>query len=459
MARSPPAIEWRQVSYTIRLRDDGSKRVLDAQTGRLEAGDFLAVLGPSGSGKTSLLNALAGRVRSSGGAQLEGEVTVRQRRLSQSVVRRDFSYVTQEEHLFAHLTVLETLLLSAKFHFPATTAEETIEDRVEEVLLELGLTQAKHTLVGSATVRGISGGERKRVSIGKELMGSPSFIFVDEPTSGLDAFQAHSMIELLHSLTEAGRVVIAVLHQPRSAIFELFDKLLLISEGRMMYFGPAVGACDYFRSIGFSCPGHYNPADYFLDLISIDSRSEEARISTSRRVERIGMIWKSSAEQSVNQTTTTEFKTVPLVDSPIDSRPITTTDPRTATMGWFRNLKLLTWRSFTESTRNYGALAVRASTQMFVLVIVSLVFQRLPHNQRSIQDRIGILFFVTINQAFAPLVAIISVFPNEKRIVMHERLSSAYQVSAYFLGRFIAELPALIILVGSQTYAHHYLLS
>ena len=454
------ALEWRHVSYTIRLREV-SKPVLVNQSGRLDPGDFLAILGPSGSGKTSLLNALAGRVRSSKGATLRGEVLAGSVPLTPSAARRLVSYVTQDEHLFAFLTVEETLVLSAKFHFPASTPEEAISTRVEDVLLELGLVSSRHSIVGSQSVRGISGGERKRVSIGKELMGSPSLVFVDEPTSGLDAFQAHSMIELLHSLTESGRVVVAVLHQPRSAIYELFDKILLLSEGNTMYFGQAASACEYFRRIGFHCPDHYNPADYFLDLISVDTRNEDARDNTSRRVERIAAIWDSSIEPTSDNLPTSEeggFKTIPLDESSEVKSP--SWSLRNSVASWYRCLRLLTWRSYTEATRNFGALAVRASTQIFVVVILSLVYQRLPHNQRSIQDRIGILFFITINQAFSPLVAIISVFPTEKRIVLHERLSSAYPVSAYFLGRFVAEIPALLALVGKLLYdvipcSHH----
>jgi ABC-type multidrug transport system ATPase subunit len=183
------ALEWSKLSYTLNLKGRPPKVVLDNLSGSLSDGDFLAVLGPSGSGKTSLLNALAGRVRSMSQSELQGQVLLQGKPLLSSSSKRLISYIQQEDCLFARLTVFETLLLSAKFHLPVTSSNELIMGKVEAVIQELGLSACKHTLVGSATVRGVSGGERKRVSVGKELMSSPKYILVDEPTSGLDAFQ------------------------------------------------------------------------------------------------------------------------------------------------------------------------------------------------------------------------------------------------------------------------------
>jgi ABC-type multidrug transport system ATPase subunit len=173
------ALVWNNVSYQI-----PAKLVLDNLSGTLEVGDFLAILGPSGSGKTSLLNVLAGRVRSGGGVDLHGEVIIRGHSISSSRSSQLIGYVTQEDHLFAHLTVRETLLLAAKFHLPISTSEADIESKVQSVVQELGLVSSLDSMVGSSSRRGISGGEKKRLSIGKELMSSPSYVFIDEPTTG-----------------------------------------------------------------------------------------------------------------------------------------------------------------------------------------------------------------------------------------------------------------------------------
>ena len=148
----------------------------------------------------------------------------------------------------------ETLFLAAKYHLPVGTFNTEINTRVMTIAQELGLANAVHTIIGGGNQRGVSGGERKRVSIGKDFFSSPDLIFLDEPTSGLDAFQALSVVELLRNLTREGRIVVAVLHQPSSTIYDCFAKLLLLSNGRTMYFGTAAEAVSYFQQIGYPCP-------------------------------------------------------------------------------------------------------------------------------------------------------------------------------------------------------------
>jgi hypothetical protein len=137
---------------------------------------------------------------------------------------------------------------------------------------------AQDTEIGNERVRGVSGGERKRTNLGVELISDPSVIFLDEPTSGLDSFQAESVIQTLKKLACNGRTVFTSIHQPSSQIFAHFDQLLLLSEGQGIYFGPANEAVSYFAGLGHRCPKLFNPADFFLDLLSVDYRSPEVYI-------------------------------------------------------------------------------------------------------------------------------------------------------------------------------------
>ena len=121
-------------------------------------------------------------------------------------------------------------------------------------------------------MKGVSGGERKRTSIGVELITDPSLIYLDEPTTGLDSFTATSVMESLsHMATREGRTVISTIHQPNSDIYESFDLLMLLARGKIIYFNKADKAVDYFGSIGFQCPDLSNPADYFMTMMSIES--------------------------------------------------------------------------------------------------------------------------------------------------------------------------------------------
>lgn len=136
-------------------------------------------------------------------------------------------------------------------------------------------------------------------------MSKPKLLFLDEPTSNLDSFQAQSMIEALKILANTGRLVLAVIHQPRSSIFAMFDNLLLLSEGRTMYFGPANQAINYFTSLSYQCPMHFNPADYFLDIVSLDTRSHESETVTKTAIEYFATQWQNRCLYST-------LKTLPL---------------------------------------------------------------------------------------------------------------------------------------------------
>ena len=144
-------------------------------------------------------------------------------------------------------------------------------NRVNDIIGELRLNKCENTKIGGPLVKGISGGERKRTSIGVELITDPSLIFLDEPTTGLDSFTATSVMETLKDLANNGRTIVQTIHQPNSDIFEMFDKLMLLAKGKIIYFNDANLAVDYFTKINYKCPELSNPADYFMGIMSIES--------------------------------------------------------------------------------------------------------------------------------------------------------------------------------------------
>lgn len=168
------------------------------------------------------------------------------------------------------MTVRECLDFAARLKLPGSEQSKT--DRVQQVINELKLNKCEGTRIGGPLVKGVSGGERKRTSIGVELITDPSLIFLDEPTTGLDSFTATSVMDLLGDLaTKQNRTVVSTIHQPNSDIFELFDLLCLLARGKIIYFNKAALAVDYFASIGFGCPELSNPCDYFMSMMSVES--------------------------------------------------------------------------------------------------------------------------------------------------------------------------------------------
>lgn len=182
------------------------------------------------------------------------------------------AYVQQDDILFQTMTVRECLEFAAKLKLKGTHAQQI--QRADEIIKELRLNKCQNTKIGGPLVKGVSGGERKRTSIGVELITDPQLIFLDEPTTGLDSFTATSVIETLRDLAMSGRTVVSTIHQPNSDIYELFDRLMLLAQGRIIYFNEAKLAVDYFSGLGekYRCPEMSNPADHFMSIMSIESQ-------------------------------------------------------------------------------------------------------------------------------------------------------------------------------------------
>lgn len=263
-------MQFDDVVYKIKPKKDGvfkkntkaeEKVILKGVSGTVQPGEMLAMLGPSGSGKTTLLTALGGRL----GGRLYGSITYNGEPFS-NTIKRNTGFVTQDDVLYPHLTVTETLVFTALLRLPNNLTKEEKIVLAKDVIEQLGLTKCKDSIVGSTHLRGVSGGERKRVSIGQELLINPSLLFLDEPTSGLDSTTAQRIVSTLWDLARGGRTVVMTIHQPSSRLYYMFHKVLLLAEGNPVYFGKGSEAIEYFSKIGYSPALAMNPCDFLLDL-------------------------------------------------------------------------------------------------------------------------------------------------------------------------------------------------
>lgn len=228
------------------------KRILHKISAKVARGSVLGILGPSGSGKTSLLNALA--AVENGRSVTSGRILVDGKKIAKDY-RRVAAYVQQDDSLYSTLTVRECIQYSAQLRLPSTASESAKDAMVERVISELNLGHVVNSRIGShGPSRGISGGERRRVSIGMELVTSPQILFLDEPTSGLDSSSANSVVQLVKELAGHGRIVVLSIHQPSAKSFLLLDQVMLLAKGKMLYHGPPAESKDYFQDLGFLCP-------------------------------------------------------------------------------------------------------------------------------------------------------------------------------------------------------------
>jgi len=261
---------WEGVKYGVG-KGKRSKEILKGLDGSLSGGEVCAILGPSGAGKSSLLNVLAGRIRHKGeGQRVEGTIMLDGKSITGSnELRKRIAYVMQEDLLFATQTPREALMFSAKLRLPRPMSTEEKIERVESMLTDLGLLDCANTFIGDDIIRGISGGEKKRTSIGVELVMNPSLVFLDEPTSGLDSFAAQAVIRKLRELALGGRRcnVLCTIHQPSSEVFHTFHKAMFIYKGRGFFFGQIHDLSTSLAAHGKGCPNEYNLADHAIDLI------------------------------------------------------------------------------------------------------------------------------------------------------------------------------------------------
>ena len=274
------ALTWEQVTF----RAASGRWILGNVSGSAAAGRLLAVMGPSGCGKTTLLKVLARRLPRQRGARLGGRVTQ---------FATPVAYVPQEPRFFSHLTTRETLTLAC-----ALAGDPAPGESADAALKRAGLAECAAGRVGGDTtghaVAGVSGGERRRLSIACETVAyGLAPVIADEPTSGLDSFHADRVVRLLKGMAEEGRIVVASLHAPRSASFDMVDDVLLMSEGgRVCYAGPRAGCVAHFASLGHACPEHYNEAEFLIDLVSVDTSTGERQRESLARVRRLQVAWE-----------------------------------------------------------------------------------------------------------------------------------------------------------------------
>ncbi|KAK6000165.1 hypothetical protein QM012_004153 [Aureobasidium pullulans] len=236
--------------------------ILHNITGCIPRGTMTGIMGGSGAGKSTLVNALIRGKSSAGTLKINGVVK------DMKQYKKLVGMVPQDDIVFPELTVRENILHSARMRLPSSWNDRAIQDYVDSLIACLSLTHVQNSLVGDARKPIISGGQRKRVSVGIELAAAPMVLFLDEPTSGLDATSAASIMRLLKAISRLGVTVIAIVHQPREDIFVAFDQLLLLAKGSQVYAGATEDVVPYFEDLGYRFPLRSNPADIMMDIIT-----------------------------------------------------------------------------------------------------------------------------------------------------------------------------------------------
>ncbi|KAK9238566.1 P-loop containing nucleoside triphosphate hydrolase protein [Lipomyces kononenkoae] len=446
----------------VSAQTSSGRAILSDISGRVPRGSMLAILGPSGSGKTSLLDIVANRSALSvdGRIWLDGST-----RSDDKQVRNNVRYVQQEDALIGALTVRETLLFAARLGRisganPITKGHGSIHQHVDSVISVLGLSQQANTKVGTPIQKGISGGQKRRVSVGEKLVAniggddgqSCDILVLDEITSGLDAVAAYEVVSRIKEFAAiTGIIVIASIHQPSTATFTLFDSVLLMSQGKQVYFGPVNQVTGYFSKQGLTIPSNYNPAEFLLEITNTDFMATKERTSSmfkdaigdSDQVDELCRLWNTSEEAALLETSLSakEYEDLDRSAAADISRPGILSGVGDA----FKSTMILVERAVLKAYRDILAYGVRVIMYLGLAILMGTVWLRLSANENTIQSFFNAVFFGSAFMSFMA-VAYIPAFLEDFATYKKESHEKLYGPAAFLLANLIVGLPFLFLI-------------
>ncbi|KAE8909320.1 hypothetical protein PF007_g22889 [Phytophthora fragariae] len=433
--RNPCTLSWSNLTYTVDVKKstkhpEGKKAILTNITGRCAPGELTAVMGPSGSGKTTLLDILADRISS---GTIEGSISLNGEKRNAKTFRAVSSYVAQEDSLMGSFTVSETLEMAARLSLPSIITRATIVRRVQTVIDEMGLRVCEHTLVGDIFRKGLSGGQKRRLSIAIELLSEPSILLLDEPTSGLDSASTHNVMEFVSKLCRENKTVICTIHQPSSLVYDMFTNIVIMTAGKTVYFGPRELIIDQFSGAGYTCPMYMNPAEYFLSLVNSDFAGHA---NINNLVQRYA---SSTTAATILQNIEADTAGVHTAAPVVPMKPSA-----------LRQFFVLMERNLINNVRNPGIYWVRLAMYLMLSFMVGTMYLS-TNSDISEQDMVPLLFYVQAFLVFMS-VAVLPFFIEQRAVFMRERANSGLNVFSYVVANFIAILPGIFLIAAVSTF-------
>uniref|UniRef100_A0A8C2TEB9 ATP-binding cassette sub-family G member 8 n=1 Tax=Coturnix japonica TaxID=93934 RepID=A0A8C2TEB9_COTJA len=433
----------KQMQLLCKSGPDSHVSIIQNLNLKVHSGQMLAIIGSTAGGKTSLLDVIT--CRHHGGKIKSGQIMINNKPSTPQLVKKCIAHVRQDDRLLPHLTVRETLLFIAKLRLPACFSDSQRKKRVEDVIAELRLRQCANTRVGNEYLRGISGGERRRVSIAVQLLWNPGILILDEPTSGLDSFTAHNLVITLSRLARGNRLVLLSLHQPRSDIFQLFDLVLLMTSGVTVYSGTAKDMVQYFTELGYPCPRYSNPADFYVDLTSIDKHTTEKEMESLKRANTLASLFQEKIK---------DFDDFLWKASEGDSAVTTTSKQSDQLPGVLKQFTVLLSRQVSNDFRDLSTLLVHGFEALVMSLLIGFLYY--GHEERlSIRDTSALLYMIGALIPFTVILDVIAKCHSERAMLYHDLENGMYSVTPYFFAKILGELPehcAFVIIYGVPIY-------
>ena len=422
---------WEDIGYKVLLDDarKSEKCLVAPTTGTAIGGRLLAIMGPSGAGKTTLMNATTGRLQRDKKHVQQGRVLLNDTLFTEKY-KKLVSVVTQEDAVMGKETPRDAFYFSCRVRL-GLSHEEALA-RTEQTIYRLHLTSCANTLLGiPGLIKGVSGGEKKRTNIGSELITNPYVLLLDEPTTGLDSVNALRVAQLLHSLAhDAKHTVVCTIHAPSSELFHVFDDLMLLARGHVIYHGPAQEAPAYFASLGFKVPPRTNPSEHYMHLMQ---RPDDDGV-----VDMMIDAWEkylTSPEAQQNPCVG------PAPASLFESNIMLDERAKEKGASVLIQFSMLWRRSVRMYLRDPAATFGRLMQTLFFAIFIGLFFFKVSSDAQGVQDRAGALLVLMINNILLSAMTGLNIFPPERSVFLHEQAAETYNPHVYFIAKMIAELP------------------
>lgn len=333
-------------------------------------------------------------------ASIPSQICVGGRIINPVTYRKNIAYVMQDDSLMATATPREALHFSGRMRLPASFTQEAIAAKVDKLLEELGLTECSNVMIGGPLIKGISGGQRKRTSVGVELITDPGLLFLDEPTSGLDSFSAFSLVNLMERVAARNCTILLTIHQPSSETFFLFDSVIFMKEGRILYQGPPTNIVHHYAKFGYHCPSNYNPADFVMSL----SQMESTEVLEEKKAFMPVLPELEGANESIR-----------MGDSVVEF---------TAERSFLTQMYALTERETVNVYRDTNALIGRFVISGILNLLFGIIFLRAGSrgndNNDDFNTHFGAIAMVLISGMFASAQTVMLSFPYERPMFLRE---------------------------------------
>ncbi|PFH32116.1 ATP-binding cassette G family transporter ABCG84 [Besnoitia besnoiti] len=436
------------------------KTILSGVSGEVHPGDMVALMGTSGAGKSTLLNILSRYLRETSGQVKYGGSPIDLK------AAKKLSCLIQQEDLFnGFITVREHLYCMARLR--TNVKKDELDAFITHILVTFGLSKIADSCIGNLQMgakRGISGGEKKRLSIATEILTNPSIIFADEPTTGLDSFIAESVMSVFEYLAQNGRSIICTIHQPSTHVFDKFNKVMLLAEGRVVFFGDRLALPVYLARLGKHIPPYTSVSDFIIDVLS-SSDGEQATLELAKQME---AAWKQTGEpfmrdwneslrekyllklhsegladklgsiksEVVRAATRKEGQEAQFVE---DQTPLKQEEvPAPVRISWWTQFTVLLHRCALANKRNPQILQARIGQTLVSALLLGFIFFRLEKDVAVSKN--GAANFINLNQGMTGLVAVLQTFTNDKMVAVREYRAGTYGLVPYFLAKTTSDI-------------------